>query len=164
MDSGTAVVYGAAIALVGSAVIPWIREEVQQRGQRRREYDRELRAATRDAMQGLNEMFYVYGTPIKAKNAIHQQVQRLWLAMVVRRQDRPISHLIDRVASNLVEPDEYVRLASIKALADVLPQWFRRECKTSEVVRLYEREYESWLKFHREDDEDKMTEVAAPEL
>ncbi len=100
-------------------------------------------------MQGLNEMYYKYGKATKAEDAIRQQMQGQWLSMIVRKQDRPVSFLVDLVSSNLLEEDDHVRLASIKAISDVLPLWFRRECKTKDLVHKYERNYDAWLQFHR---------------
>jgi hypothetical protein len=144
MDSGLAVIIGAAIALVSSSVIPWIRESVTKRAQSELEYRAALRDAMRASMRALSEMSHSRKEGMTREEMVSHRERLLELALVVRGDDRPVSLLVDRVASDFVEDDDTVGIASYRALVDVVPRWFRGEIDSSNLVNRFDAEVVQW--------------------
>jgi hypothetical protein len=145
MDSGVAVIVGAAIALISSSLIPWLRETVTQRGEREREYRLELREAARAAIDSISEAYILEGDDAASpERAISRKARIVNLGIVVRGEDAPLSVAVEDAAGVISMPDQLGRYAGYRAITEVVPKWFRGGCTSSELMAEYRAAYDKW--------------------
>ncbi|WP_158207730.1 hypothetical protein [Clavibacter michiganensis] len=125
MDSGFAVIVGAALALVGSSVVPWIRESLQEKTRREREYAAELRTVTFAALEALGDSVLIK-QPTDDFILTRSVAERLLrLAMTVRAADRPMSVVIETAVNDMAHRPDVYNIAAYKAATEVVPMYFR---------------------------------------
>jgi hypothetical protein len=137
MDSGWAVVLGAAIALVGSAIVPWIREAVTERARSTAASRHELA----DAIHGVIEQgaaLFAYDDPaIRLANS-ELAVARFTMLITVEKKD--IATLVQVAINEIQMPHGSHRAAAYVALSAILPDWFRGELSAPEALARYNRD------------------------
>ncbi len=135
MDTGWAVVLGASIGLFGSAVVPWLRDALTQRGQVRLKRRQELADAIRhfiDVGAGRFEQEPTSIPQIEASTAS--------LALLLTKDETPIARLVAHTA-DLIEADRLSDRASeaFYMATVVLPKWYRGEMKADEAEDMFRR-------------------------
>ncbi|WP_414171837.1 hypothetical protein [Clavibacter tessellarius] len=145
MDSGLAVIVGAAIALVSSSLIPWLREAVTQRSEREREYRLELREAARAAIDSISEAYLLEGEDAASpERAISRKARIVNLGIVVRGEDAPLSVAVEDAAGLISMPDQLGRYAGYRAITEIVPKWFRGGCTSAELMDEYRTMCDKW--------------------
>jgi type II secretory pathway pseudopilin PulG len=156
MDSGTAVIIGAIIALASSSLIPWIREHVTQKAQRDREYRQELRSAARDALRALGEAHFPRTSPITTENAITNMDRLFNMSSVVRPEDAPVARVVVMASAGVASKNSLDSAAAYNAILDLLGTWLREGIDTNELVGAYKRQYQEIRT--RLEDEDNLSD------
>ena len=127
MDSGWAVVLGAAIALVGSAIVPWARDAVTDR--RTRELDRQKALA--NASEEVVRLAAWRFEPIANLNWQHETSKRglalTRLGLLLNRGEVEIQELVERAFTSLAGEDGQFRAGVYLRMASRLREWHRGE-------------------------------------
>jgi hypothetical protein len=145
MDSAWAVIVGAAIALLGSVVTPWIREAVE--GKRRRaeivrEDERvrkhELGVAIHNFMEALVDEFA--GREINSLDQVALSKRSLMttldLGLLLESPDMPIA-TVAASAAGMVAMGNDVSLTAVNSLTSVLSAWRRGQISAWEALDAY---------------------------
>lgn len=125
MDSGWAVVLGAVIALVSSAVLPWIRESFAARREERARVARGIEKGIIEVVEALMTISYArpLTTPEVAKADIKARgtVTAFELLLDVRSQS--IATMLDQAFSDAASKDERLRTVARAAVPIILTGW-----------------------------------------
>jgi hypothetical protein len=164
MDAGLAAILGAAIGLLGSAVVPWVREHFEFRAQRKREHRDELRAAVREVVASTTEVFRT-----KFADRSRELVGRSFAAstqfgLLVEPADAEMARVVDEATMAMWGDELSERLASFKALIDVLAPWYRGEMTALEASQKYDETYRHLFLAATQIDSEKKAAAAADAL
>ena len=151
MDSGWAVVLGAAIALIGSAVIPWIREAATRKQISAHETQSAVSRATLAVIRE-GARFHAGNSQIGRREFVIARFR-----MLVPAEDRDISKLVELAFTSISDPDRDIRGTAYVAMADMLPAWFRHEQKASQLLSDFQREMKDAAELSR------IRDTASPE-
>lgn len=148
MDSGWAVILGAVIALIGSSVVPWIRDASEGR----RAQARATTARRHDAVVSLLEANSALGfafavadndrtlTAVQARSRAAVQL----LLELPPRERAILSNVIDNTAPlPLAATDGVLPAIKIRVLQAVLLEWAREEISANDLPKKYAKEIQS---------------------
>lgn len=135
MDNGWAVVIGATIALIGSAVVPWIREQLTARERLRRERRTALADAIRDLIavsgacleEGMNALkFAAEVEPVRAR-----------LSLLLDSSESEIDEFtMSAIRAMMRHEDDRIAAIGFVHLSRSLPRWLRGELSPKEAQAL----------------------------
>lgn len=144
LDSGWALIIGAAIALIGSVAAPWLKDAAERKHIRARELREEQRQAL-IAFQGsvvaLLRVRILRPTGIdlgEALGDLHRDVARMQLCLP--EKDAPIGSIVDDLTMRVSEPDlDDGRWNALGLFRSVTSRWYRREIGAGAAVEHYNR-------------------------
>ena len=142
MDSGWAVVLGAVIALVGSAVLPWAREWFTDGRAERRRVEQAKAAAIKDVVHALTKLATVLPssdgeTREQLEGAAQDAMTSLELLLALREQ--PVAAMLEAAFSDACSSDMRLRPIAKAAVPPLLGAWFRGGFSPLEVEASYQR-------------------------
>ncbi len=135
MDSGWALVIGAGIALIGSAVVPWIRESLQSR--RREEGER--RAELAIAITAVaNHLSAVGKRVVRKKPWTNQRIDAvasvLKLGLLLKPQEVAIERMTDAALLAVTKGKN----RSVGLYLQLMGKWYRGEIKPGAALEMYQ--------------------------
>ena len=131
MDSGWAVVVGASIALVGSAVVPWVRESLTARSVATRKRQRDIAAALVKLGNAIGKM----QSAILMKNASQvNDISTAWavlleLELLLKTSEKDIAILGSECLSRALKGE-----AILPLYVDVVSSWQRDGVSPAEAL------------------------------
>lgn len=130
MDPGLAVILGATIGILGSAVVPWIRDALGQRDALKREERRALADAIRDLIQACARMV---NKKVDRDAWVDIEEATARFALVAPPTDSAIVEFV-AVATNRIQGRKLDGQDAYIVLTYELPRWYRGET-TGEQAR-----------------------------
>lgn len=145
MNSGWAVIAGAAIALIGSVATPWIREALEAKRRRTeiiredaRTRKRELGVAIHDFMEALVEQFASHNVTGADQVALSKRslMTSLDLGLLLESPDMPIATVVASAAGTVATGND-AALKAVNSLTSVLSAWRRGQISAWEALDSY---------------------------
>lgn len=139
MDNGWAVVLGAAIALIGSALIPWVREAMQASRTEKARVDRAIETGIREVVHSL--MTIANSRPMSiteiGKLEIEAQDTVTSFELLLRADDHPLTSTLDLAFTDAASKDERLRILAKAAMPIYLTGWRNGVYSPREVKEKY---------------------------
>ncbi|MFJ4174016.1 hypothetical protein [Microbacterium sp. NPDC089696] len=130
------------IALIGSALVPWLREAFTERRAERRRIDRAKEQAIKDIVHALTKLAGSYATlepdeRLRQEEAVQDALTSLELILTLKEQ--PIASLLEQAFRDAATQDPSLRAVSKGATPPVLGAWFRGGVTPEEALAMYDR-------------------------
>ncbi|PRB09245.1 hypothetical protein CQ047_11240 [Microbacterium sp. MYb72] len=125
MDSGWAVILGAIIALVSSAVLPWIRDAVAARRADRIARKSALEASIRRVIHTVTTASFErpLSTPDRAKIEVGLQDTLTEFELLLGGRSQPVGVMLDQASRDATGDDERLRALARSTVPLLLTGW-----------------------------------------